>query len=37
MKYLAANVRVHVDRFVTTGDAEPAPKDQQESANAAGN
>jgi len=37
MKYLAANVRVHVDRFVTTRDAEPAPKDQQESANAAGN
>jgi uncharacterized SAM-binding protein YcdF (DUF218 family) len=37
MKYLAANVRVHVDRFVSTRDAEPAPKEQQESANAAGN
>ena len=37
MKYLAANVRVHVDRFVRTRDAEPAPKEQQESANAAGN
>jgi len=35
MKYLAANVRVHVDRFVKTRDAEPAPKEQQESANAA--
>ena len=37
MKYLAANVRVHVDRFVPTRDAEPAPKEQQESANAASN
>jgi len=38
MKYLAANVRVHVDRFVKTRDAEPAPKEQQqESANAARN
>ena len=34
MKYLAANVRVHVDRFVKTHDAEPAPK-EQEAANAA--
>jgi uncharacterized SAM-binding protein YcdF (DUF218 family) len=37
MKYLAANVRVHVDRIVKARDAEPAPKEQQESANAAGN
>jgi uncharacterized SAM-binding protein YcdF (DUF218 family) len=37
MKYLAANVRVHVDRFVKPRDAEPAPKEQQESANAARN
>ena len=37
MKYLAANVRVHVDRFVSTRDAEPAPKEQQESANTASN
>jgi uncharacterized SAM-binding protein YcdF (DUF218 family) len=36
-KYLAACVRVHVDRFVKPHDAEPAPKEQQESANAASN
>jgi len=37
MKYLAANVRVHVDRIVPTRDAEPAPKEQAQSANAASN
>src|SRR5260221_90920 len=37
MKYLAANVRVKLDRFVKTRDAEPAPKEQEESANAASN
>ncbi len=37
MKYLAANVRVHVDRFVRARDAEPAPKEQQASAHTAGN
>ena len=35
MKYLAAGVRVHVDRFVKPGEAEPAPADDKQSAAAA--
>lgn len=35
MKYLAACVRVHVDRFVGPSDAEPAPAEDDQSATAA--